>query len=152
MRLFVRFGFLPVAAAIALAGMGAAAGVAVASRPAKATTATNGEGITFTTGQVERGEESYIENCVMCHGYNLNDGEFGPPIKGSFFQKKWSGKSVGELYTLTIMTMPQSNPDSLAPETYADIMAYMFKANGIAPGDKDLSSDAGALNSVPLPW
>lgn len=143
MRRFVRVGYLA-AALLAIAG-----GL-LAARADEA--AGKSVGITFTSGQVERGEESYIENCVMCHGYNLNDGEFGPPIKGSFFRNKWTGKSVGELYELTVMTMPQSNPDSLDPATYADIMAYVFEANGIEPGDMDLPSDSDALKSVPLPW
>jgi polar amino acid transport system substrate-binding protein len=108
--------------------------------------------ISFSMDQAKRGETAYVENCVMCHGYHLNDGEFGPPIKGSFFQGKWSGKSVGEFYALTIMTMPQSNPDSLDPETYADILAYVFEVNGLKPGGKDLPLDASALDSVPLPW
>ena len=142
MRRFVRVGY-----ALALAAMPMVFGL---SGPVKA--ASDGAAVSFSAGQVERGEEAYILNCVMCHGYNLNDGEFGPPIKGTFFRNKWAGKSVGELYELTIMTMPQSNPDSLDPETYADILAYVFQSNGMEPGDKDLPVDASALESVPLPW
>jgi mono/diheme cytochrome c family protein len=106
----------------------------------------------FSADQVMRGEDEYVTNCVMCHGYNLNDGEFAPPIKGSFFQNMWVGKTVGELFTKTVMTMPQSNPDSLDPGTYADVLAYILHQNGIAAGDKDMPTDADALNKISLPW
>jgi mono/diheme cytochrome c family protein len=140
MKLLVKFGAGAFFAALALAG--GAMTAAAADEPSLA----------ISKAQVDRGEYDYVDNCVMCHGYDLNDGEFGPPIKGSFFRKKWIGKSVGELFTKTVMTMPQSNPDSLDPNVYADIMAYVFAQNGIKPGDKDMPSDAEALNKIPLPW
>ena len=145
MKLLVKFGTGAFAAVLVLAGAGLTGGAAKADASGKAA-------LVVSKDQVSRGEDDYIDNCVMCHGYDLNDGEFGPPIKGSFFRKKWTGKSVGELFTKTVMTMPQSNPDSLDPGVYADIMAYVFAQNGITPGDKDMPSDAEALNKIPLPW
>ena len=145
MKSFVKFSVGAVVAALTVAGAGRLAGLDRAEAAAP-------DGLTISADQVQRGEYDYVDNCVMCHGYNLNDGEFGPPIKGSFFQKKWAGKTVGELFINTVMTMPQSNPDSLDPGMYADIMAYVFAQNGVKAGDKDMPSDAAVLNKIPLPW
>ncbi len=148
MRLFMRRGWSAIAGifALSLSGAGLMAHATAADTSAKAA------GVPFSAAQAKRGEDAYIDNCVMCHGYELNDGEFGPPIKGNFFQKKWTGKTLGELFTKTVMTMPQSNPDSLDPDTYADIMAYVFEKNGLKPGKKPMPTDAGKLDKIPLPW
>ncbi len=145
MKSFVKFGVGAVVAALTVAGAGRLAGLDRAEAAAP-------DGLTISADQVQRGEYDYVDNCVMCHGYNLNDGEFGPPIKGSVFRMKWAGKTVGELFTNTVMTMPQSNPDSLDPGMYADIMAYVFAQNGVKTGGKDMSADANILNKIPLPW
>jgi mono/diheme cytochrome c family protein len=136
---------LSVLAAAAILAFSAGHGVKAKGEAPAATTF-------FSADQAKRGEDEYITNCVMCHGYNLNDGEFAPPIKGSFFQNMWVGKSLGDLFSKTVMTMPQSNPGSLDPGTYADVLAYILQQNGIAAGDKDMATDTDALNKIPLPW
>ena len=42
--------------------------------------------ITFTSDQVERGNAIYVEHCQICHGTNLDNGQFATPIKGFFFE------------------------------------------------------------------
>jgi mono/diheme cytochrome c family protein len=135
-------------------GLGVLAAVGIVAFSAGHGVEAKGEAATtfFSADQVKRGEDEYITNCVMCHGYNLNDGEFAPPIKGSFFQNMWVGKSLGELYTKTVMTMPQSNPGSLDPGTYADVLAYILQQNGIEAGKDDMPTDTDKLDKIQLPW
>ena len=35
---------------------------------------------TFTTAQQSAGDAIYQESCASCHGKNLHDREFGPPL------------------------------------------------------------------------
>jgi mono/diheme cytochrome c family protein len=40
----------------------------------------------FTDAQATQGKAVYDRNCLSCHGANLDDGEFGPPLKGVEFR------------------------------------------------------------------
>jgi len=48
----------------------------------------------FTAVQADQGAQVYAEHCASCHGPNLNDGSFGPALKGASFRRDWGGKSV----------------------------------------------------------
>ena len=68
---------------------------------------------TFTAGAGEAGQTAYRASCASCHGANLNDGAFGPPLKGVQFIQKYGGKSVEPLYTTSATRMPTTAPGSL---------------------------------------
>jgi len=38
--------------------------------------------VDFTQVQATRGQAAYTESCAACHGPNLDDGQFAPPVKG----------------------------------------------------------------------
>lgn len=108
--------------------------------------------LSFTAAQVEAGITTYKASCQLCHGTTMANGQFGTPLRGSYFRKKWAGKSVGELLQFTIDSMPPDNKGGLPPEQYAAVLAYVFSRNDLQPGTTDLSSDPSALTSVLLPW
>ena len=37
---------------------------------------------TYTPAQATQGKQAYEKACSACHGANLDDGEFAPPLKG----------------------------------------------------------------------
>jgi mono/diheme cytochrome c family protein len=53
----------------------------------------------FDPAQSEMGRSDYTRNCAQCHGQNLDDGEFAPPLKGADFNAKWGGKPADTLLT-----------------------------------------------------
>lgn len=108
--------------------------------------------IRFSAAQVEAGIATYKETCQLCHGTTMANGQFGTPLRGSYFRKKWAGKSVGELLQFTLDSMPPDNKGGLAPEKYAAVLAYVFSRNELLPGETELSADPQALTSVMLPW
>ena len=67
----------------------------------------------FTVEQLERGKQAYAVNCAACHGAELSDGEFAPPLKGSLFGSQWGGQSLDALYRQILSTMPPVAPGSL---------------------------------------
>ena len=58
----------------------------------------------YTDAQADRGRTAYRTSCASCHGPNLDDGPFGPPLKGIDFRSKWGSglrESLDPLFTVT---------------------------------------------------
>src|SRR5665213_701591 len=96
----------------------------------------------FTSAQVTRGQAAYATGCVMCHGEHLDDGQFGPPLKGAMFKSHWHYQSPGALLTFMAVTMPPTGPGTVPRQTLADIEAYVLQANGYKAGSQELSANA----------
>ena len=106
---------------------------------------------TFTAAQAAQGEAAYRTSCASCHGADLNDGAFGPALKGPQFIQKYGGKSVEPLYTVSATRMPTTAPGSLAPAIYAQIVAYILQQNAIVAGTEELPSDTARLATMTIP-
>ncbi|MEO6340547.1 MAG: cytochrome c [Caulobacteraceae bacterium] len=104
----------------------------------------------FAPAQAEHGADLYRQRCAQCHGDNLNDGEFGPSLKGAFFKGQWGGKTVGELFTLLTTTMPPGQVGVMTPDDYADLMALLLKANAVAAEGAPLPADPKALAGLTI--
>jgi alcohol dehydrogenase (cytochrome c) len=106
----------------------------------------------FTALQAGRGQTAYIESCAACHGPNLTDGQFAPPVKGAAFRAHWHDQSPAALRLLIVKRMPPASPGSLGNQTYTDIEAYLLQENGGKPGTEELgasSEPASEHNAVP---
>ena len=110
------------------------------------------EPATYTTEQAESGFAAYNQYCASCHGNNMDDGPFAPPLKGVAFREKWLPRSLEALFTLTRTTMPQDRPDTLAAETYTEIVALMLQENGVAPNPTPLPADPDQLATLAPGW
>jgi mono/diheme cytochrome c family protein len=107
--------------------------------------------LSFTAEQAEQGKVAYQHNCQDCHGSTLDNGEFGgPPLRGSYFSRHWTGGSLAALYAFTKSRMPPDRPGALSDKVYADLVAYMLAVNGYKPGDKELPTDSKAQQSISL--
>jgi mono/diheme cytochrome c family protein len=95
--------------------------------------------LSFTAAQAEAGKQAYTANCAACHGDALEGVRYGPPLKGLSFTEHWAGKPVRELYEYTATKMPEENPGTLPPETYAAVLAYVLQQNGVAAADVALA-------------
>lgn len=91
-------------------------------------------GQAYNDQAAQRGQVAYAQNCGRCHGANLAGGEFGPTLTGAAFAGHWQGQSGGALLTYIQTRMPPGGAGTLPAETYADLAAYVMKANGAAPG------------------
>lgn len=106
----------------------------------------------FTEEQATAGRATYRELCQICHGSSLANGQFGTPLRGSFFRNKWQGKSVGELLQFMYEKMPPDKVMSLQPEQYAELLAYILSRNNFEAGESPLSGDIESQTGVALPW
>ncbi len=136
-RMFARHRFgLPKLALAALIF----AGVGICSFAQSQKFYQSGPAPSFTASQAERGQTAYNNSCESCHGTNLDDGEFGPALKGAAFQQKWGAQSPGALFSYMTQKMPPAAQGTLGSQTYADLQAYILQANGVAPGATELTA------------
>src|SRR5690242_6697506 len=84
-------------------------------------------------------------------GRTLDNGQFGPALRGSTFNMNWAGGSVGDLVQYMSMRMPPAAPGSLSGAAYAQIAAYILQQNGIAPGPRDMPTAPAALANLRIP-
>lgn len=94
----------------------------------------------YTDEQAERGAELYSAACVGCHASSSH--------RGDPFRSAWGGKRVSELFSFMSTRMPKNDPGSLAPEEYAQLVAYLLRLNGLPPGTESLPADSVALGSI----
>ena len=104
----------------------------------------------FSADQRNAGEAIYKQSCASCHGANLDDGEFAPPLRGVDFRASWFGQSADNLFA-KIETMPPTAPGSLDAPAHANVMAYLLSQNTILAGQARLASDPNALREILLP-
>ena len=79
--------------------------------------------VSYTEAQADQGRAVYAQQCASCHGANLDDGAYGPPLTGDDFRQKWGGRSLDALFTYTSERMPPAQPGTLGDATYAQVLA-----------------------------
>jgi len=104
----------------------------------------------YTTEQADRGEALYAGTCVVCHGENLNDGEFGAPLKGSSFSIRWAGINMEAFFDAT-REMPPGQANSLSRQQYTDLMAYILQENDVTASEDSLPTDSSMLATLFVP-
>jgi len=102
----------------------------------------------YTKQQAGRGQGTYGEVCLKCHGETLGGGEGGPALAGEEFRQKWNGKTAGDLFGLIRKSMPSDDPGSLSSREYSDLVAYILSMNEFPAGPKELDRDVAALNEI----
>ena len=102
----------------------------------------------YTNAQASRGESVYNSSCAVCHGDDLSGSEMGPGLAGNSFLSFWDGLSLGDLYQVMSVSMPQDNPGSLDVAQYVDVIAYMLQQSEFPTGDGELGE--GNLGEVTI--
>ena len=96
----------------------------------------------YTTAQADRGEETYMGICVACHPAGT--------YSTDAFKATWQGRALADLFNLISTTMPKSDPASLTPQEYSQVVAYILKVNNVPPGKTDLPADSGKLKAIKI--
>ncbi len=90
--------------------------------------------------QIDVGEQWFRASCAECHATSLGDSDF---------RFKWTGRTAYDLFEIIRSTMPEHEPGSLSLPTYASIVAYLIKINGM-PVASVIPSDSAGLSTVKL--
>ncbi|GAC1580437.1 MAG: hypothetical protein NVS3B7_14990 [Candidatus Elarobacter sp.] len=99
--------------------------------------------VPYTAAQAHAGVAVYQRYCLQCHGANL-EGSAGPAVAGKEFltnaqRNKWT---LNDLRTTVFENMPFSNPGSLTPKQYADVMAFLLASSCYPPGSAPFPTTA----------
>jgi mono/diheme cytochrome c family protein len=97
----------------------------------------------FTAGQARTGVAVYRRYCLQCHGADLQ-GAAGPAVSGTEFlanaqRNKWT---LSDMRTTVFENMPFSNPGSLTPEQYANVMAFLLASSCFSAGSQPFPKTA----------
>lgn len=105
----------------------------------------------YTDGQAGRGQAIYDTRCATCHGARLEGGS-STPLTGPQFMEKWGqgGHTLDDLFYITRTQMPYGAAGTLSRQQYIDVVAYILKANGYEPGQKELQANSGFLREIKI--
>lgn len=94
----------------------------------------------YTKEQAAKGAQIYAQNCVACHGANLQ-GTAAPSVAGTDFLEtaKRNSWTLSIVRYIVFRLMPRNAPSSLGPEESAAVMAYL------------LASDCYPAGTTPFP-
>jgi S-disulfanyl-L-cysteine oxidoreductase SoxD len=103
----------------------------------------------YTKAQAARGSDLYKQACAKCHAPDLaGNGNMSTELAGQEFRLNWSGQTASDLFDRIHNSMPADNPGSLSEASDADLLAFIFSANGFPAGAKDLAHDSKGLAQI----
>lgn len=102
----------------------------------------------YTLNQAKRGAlKSGL--CTSCHGDGFEGGS-APQLTGEAFTSRWEGRTVGDLFDLVRLTMPDDDPGSLPREQYADLIAYILAVNKFPTGTNEIGTSIDPLKQIQI--
>jgi mono/diheme cytochrome c family protein len=106
----------------------------------------------FSNAQATRGGALYAQRCAGCHGAALA-GAQAPPLEGPAFRFKWRKEPLSALFIKIRDTMPPTaaDPERMAPEQGADLVAHILKSNGFPAGTADFAASDAVTSSIGWP-
>ena len=103
----------------------------------------------YTTEQAGLGQALYEDRCVSCHGeLTAFVPEMAALLADHTFKSRWQNRTVGELFELIQIEMPQDAPGTLSPEQTADLVAYILSGNRLPAGEVPLTGDVEQLRRI----
>lgn len=126
--------------------LAAATGLRVAAQDKKVTVKDK----VYSAAQASKGEKQYTPICVNCHDpAKLAPGKkAAPPLIGPKFLDEWADRTLGELMTKIVTTMPDDGSAVLTEEDGAALVAYILKQNGFPDGPNDLKPGGASKDIV----
>jgi len=99
----------------------------------------------YSKEQAARGAAQFAKVCAACHDPSkaIADKMPGPPLVGekSKFLENWKDRTLGEMFTTILTTMPNDGSAVLTESQAVDLIAHILQANGF-PDGADLKYDA----------
>ena len=105
----------------------------------------------YTEAEAQRGQGAYASRCATCHGRALVSTNDAPSLMGEPFAIGWKGKTLAERFSIIKESMPPNNPGDLPDRFVIDVLAFILKSNGYAPGANPLPEDPADLEKLIIP-
>jgi hypothetical protein len=112
---------------------------------------TTNDGI-YSKAQADAAKPQFDKLCAECHAFTVaaKKQEKDLPLGDEPFLKKWEGRSLDELLTLIVTTMPNDGSAVINDEEGLNLLAYVLQQNGFVPGKTPLDK-AGAAAVLARP-
>ncbi|MGE0593571.1 MAG: c-type cytochrome [Vicinamibacterales bacterium] len=125
---------------LATAGFAVVAGHALthAQAPGAPPERTVWDGV-YTDAQADRATGVFGQRCANCHTLDATGAR---PLSGAKFWEGYTQLSVVDFIDYVRTAMPNGNGNSLPEATYNDLVALIFRANGLPSGTTELSPEA----------
>ena len=94
----------------------------------------------YTSAQAARGRDTFAGLCQSCHSPDTHT--------GPSFTASWSAQPLSRLFIYISENMPQTDPGTLSPEQYAQVLAFILQMNGLPPGPRELPADPAKLRLI----
>jgi mono/diheme cytochrome c family protein len=101
-------------------------------------------GPSFTAAQADAGRSAYDASCSGCHLRDLKGSFEAPQLAGGNFLNEWGDKTVADLHTYLMASMPPTDPGAPGSQTMINIVAYILQANGARAGSQTLTPQSTA--------
>ena len=108
--------------------------------------------VLYTKEQAAKGAQIYAQNCVACHGENLQ-GTAAPSVAGTDFLQtaKRNSWTLSIVRYIVFKLMPRNAPSTLSPEESAAVMAYLLASDCYPAGTTPFPApDSPAFASIKL--
>ena len=88
------------------------------------------------------GKAIFVQTRATCHSTHL-EAKSAPPDAGTVFLNKATALdwTVSNLRTLVVSSMPLSNPGSLTPKEYAEVLAFLLASDCYPAGAQPFPRD-----------
>lgn len=100
----------------------------------------------YTKAQADGAKAQFDKICADCHAFTVaakkrpND----LPLGDEPFLSKWTGKTVDELVTVIVLTMPNDGSAVVSEAEALNLMAYVLQQNGYPAGATPLTKESAA--------
>jgi len=106
---------------------------------------TTNDGI-YSKAQADAAKPQFDKLCAECYAFTVatKKQEKDLPLGDEPFLKKWEGRSLDELLTLIVTTMPNDGSAVVNDEETLNLLAYILQRNGYPTGAAPLTKDTAA--------
>lgn len=134
----MRKNFLAVAAGVLVLSTAVALRAAVLQK-------TSNDGV-YTKLQADGAKAQFDKICAECHAFTVAAKKKPEdlPLGDEPFLKKWEGKTIDELVTVIVLTMPNDGSAVVSEGEALDLTAYILQQNGMPAGTTPLTKESAA--------
>jgi len=107
----------------------------------------------YSAAQADAAKPQFVKLCADCHAFTVatKKQEKDLPLGDEPFLKKWEGRSLDELLTVIVTTMPNDGSAVVTDDEALNLLAYVLQQNGFAAGKGPLTREsASALVAKPI--
>ena len=126
--------------------------IALASGSAQDRAASTSNDGVYTKAQADRAKAQFTKMCADCHPFNVAAKKKPDDVLlgDEPFVKAWDGRTLAEMFTTIVMTMPNDGSGEVSDAEGVDLVAYILQQNGYPAGSRPLTR-AGASGVVLKP-